>query len=80
LGSHCNGKTSGLRVFENRDELTGRLRQLYNEELNDLYSAYIIRVIKSRRIRWVGSVARMGYMRSVYKMLLAKTEGITREA
>jgi len=60
-----------LRVFENmvlrrifgtrRDEVTGEWRRLHNEELNDLYSsANIVRVIKSRRIRWVGHVARMG--------------------
>jgi hypothetical protein len=43
-----------------RDEITGELRRLHNEELNDLYSPpNIIRVIKSRRMRWVGHVARM---------------------
>jgi hypothetical protein len=60
-----------LRVFENRvlrrifgpkgDEATGEWRRLHNEELNDLYSSpNIIRVIKPRRMRWVGHVARMG--------------------
>ena len=60
-----------LRVFENmvlrrifgprRDEVPGEWRRLYNEELNDLYSStYIVRVIKSRRMRWAGHVARMG--------------------
>jgi len=60
-----------LRVFENkelrrifgpkRDEVTMEWRKLHNEELNDLYSSpHIIRVIKSRRIRWAGNVARMG--------------------
>jgi len=60
-----------LRVFENRvlrrifglkrDEVTGEWRKLHNEELNNLYcSPNIIRVIKSRRMRWVGHVARMG--------------------
>ena len=60
-----------LRVFENmvlrrifglrRDEVTGEWRRLHNEELNGLYSSpNIVRVIKSRRMRWVGHVARMG--------------------
>jgi hypothetical protein len=60
-----------LRVFENRvlrrifgpkrDEATGECRRLHNEELNDLYSSpNIIRVIRSRRMRWAGHVARMG--------------------
>jgi hypothetical protein len=65
-----------LRVFENRvlrrifgpkrDEVTGDWRKLHNEELNDLYfSPNIVRVIKSKRMRWVGHVARMGERRSV---------------
>jgi hypothetical protein len=59
-----------LRVFENkvlrrifwpkRDELIGEMRKLHNEDLNDLYSwPNIIRVIKSRRMRWAGHVASM---------------------
>ena len=60
-----------LRVFENRvlrrvfgpkrDEVTGEWRKLHNEELSDLYSLpNIVRVVKSRRTRWTGHVARMG--------------------
>jgi len=60
-----------LRVFENmvlrrmfgprRDEVTGEWRRLHNEELNDLYSSpNIVQVIKSRRMRWAGNVARVG--------------------
>ena len=60
-----------LRMFENRvlrrvfgpkrDEVMGKWRKLHNEELSDLYSlANIVRVVKSRRMRWAGHVARMG--------------------
>ena len=66
-----NREERKLRVFENmvlrsifgprRDEVTGERRRLHNEELNDLYSSpNIVRVIKSRRLRWAGNVARMG--------------------
>ena len=49
---------------------------LHNEELNDLYSSlYIVRVIKSRRMRWAGHVARMGEERGVYRVLVGKPEG-----
>jgi len=75
-----------LRVFENRvlrrifepkrDEVTGEWRKLHNEELNNLYcSPNIVRVIKSRRMRWVGLVARMGEERGVYRVLVGKPEG-----
>jgi hypothetical protein len=58
-----------------RDEETGEWRKLHNEELNDLYSSpIIIRVIKSRRMRWAGHVARMGARRGVYKGLVGKTK------
>ena len=51
-------------------------RKLHNEELNDLYSSpNIFRVIKSRRMRWVGDVARMGERREVYRVLVVKPEG-----
>jgi hypothetical protein len=59
-----------------RDGVTRERRKLHNEELNDLYcSSSIIRVIKSRRMRWAGHVARMGEMEGVYRVLLGKPEG-----
>ena len=75
-----------LRVFENmvlriifgprRDEVTGEWRRLHNEQLNGLYSSpNIVRVIKSRRMRWVGHVARMGEERRAYRALVGKPEG-----
>ena len=51
-------------------------RRLLNEELNDLYSSpNIVRVIKSRRMRWAGHVARMGEERGMYRVLVGKLEG-----
>ena len=59
-----------------RDEVTGEWRRLHKEELNDLYtSPNIVRVIKSRRMRWVGHVACMGEERGVYRVLVGKSEG-----
>jgi len=75
-----------LRVFENmvlrrifgprRDEVTGEWRRLHNEDLNDLYcSPNIVRVIKSRRMRWVGHVAHMVEERGVCRVFVGKPEG-----
>ena len=75
-----------LRVFKNRvlrkifgpkrDGVTGEGRKLHNEELNDLYcSSNIVRVIKSRGMRWVGHVARMEERRGSYRVLVGKPEG-----
>jgi hypothetical protein len=75
-----------LRVFENRvlrrifrlkrDEVTGEWRRLHNEELNALCSSpNIIQVIKSRRMRWVGHVARMGEGRGAYRILVGRPKG-----
>jgi hypothetical protein len=75
-----------MRVFENRvlrrifgpkrDGVTRKWRKPQNEELNDLYSSpNIVRVIKSRRMRWTGHVARMEERRGVYRVLVGKPEG-----
>ena len=75
-----------LRVFENRvlrrvfgpkrNEVTGEWRKLHNEELRDHYSLpNIVRVVKSRRMRWAGHVARMGEGRGVHRVLVGKPEG-----
>jgi hypothetical protein len=73
-------------VFENRvlrrmvgpkkDEVTGEWRKLHNKELHDLYSSpSTIRIIKSRRTRWAGHVARMGEKRNAYRLLVGKPAG-----
>jgi len=83
LTSREEGK---LRLFENmvlrrifgprRDEITGDWRRLHNEELNVLYSSHnIVRVIKSRRIRWAGHMARMGEERWVHRVVVERPEG-----
>ena len=65
------------RIFgPRRDEVTGDWRRLHNVEINVLYSSpNIVRVIKSRRMRWAGHVARMGEERAVYRVLVGKPEG-----
>jgi len=74
-----------LRVFEKRvlrivfgpkrDVVTEEWRRLHNEELNDLYSSHnIVRVVKSRRLRWAGHVARMGEGRGGHRVLVGKPE------
>ena len=75
-----------LRVFENRvlrrvfepkmDKVTGEWRKLHNEDLTDLYSLpNNVRVVKSRRMRWAGHVARMREGRGVHRVLVGKPEG-----
>jgi hypothetical protein len=59
-----------------RDEVIGGWRQLHNEELLNLHgSPGIIRMIKSRSMRWAGNVARMGEKRNAYRILIGKPEG-----
>jgi hypothetical protein len=56
--------------------VTGEWRKLCNKELHDLYSSpRIIRVVKSRRMRWAGHVTRMGERRNAYRLLVGKPEG-----
>jgi hypothetical protein len=77
------GEEHTLRVFENwvlifgpKREEDGSWRQLHNDELHSLYSSLnIVRVIKSRRMRWAGHVARMGERRGVYRVLVGRPEG-----
>jgi hypothetical protein len=75
-----------LRVFENRmlrrmfgprrDDMTGKWREHHNEELRNLYSSpSIIRLLKSRRMRWSGHVARMRAKKNAYRLLVGKPEG-----
>jgi hypothetical protein len=75
-----------LRVFENRvlrrifgperNEVAGEWRRLHNKELYALYSSTnIIRVIKLKRLRWAGHVARMGERRGTYRVWWGKPEG-----
>jgi hypothetical protein len=79
------GEEQRLRVFENRvlrkifgpkREEDGSWRKLHNDELHNLYSSpNIVRVIKSRRMRWAGHVARMGRGRGAYRVLVGRPEG-----
>jgi hypothetical protein len=61
-----------MKIFEpKREEMTGEWRKLHNEELLDLYfSPSIIRIIKSKRMRWAGHVARIGEKRNAYRLLV----------
>jgi hypothetical protein len=65
------------RIFgPKRDEVTGEWRKLHNEELHDLYSSpSIIRMIKSKRMRWVGHVARIWERKNAYRLLIGEPEG-----
>jgi hypothetical protein len=64
------------RIFGPKREEGGSWRRLQNDELHSLYSSpNIVRVIKSRRMRWVGDVARMGKGRGVYRVLVGRPKG-----
>jgi hypothetical protein len=79
------GEERRLRVFENRElrrifgpkrEGDGSWRKLHNDEFHSLYSSpNIVRVIKSRRMRWARHVARMGEGRGAYRVLVGRPEG-----
>jgi hypothetical protein len=80
----CESWSLTLRVFENKVlkricgpkkvEVTGEWRRLHNKELYALYSSNIIWVIKSKKLRWTGHVARMGETRGAYRALVGKPE------
>jgi hypothetical protein len=64
------------KIFGPKREVDGSWRKLHNDELHSLYSSpNIVRVIKSRRLRWAGNVARIGEGRGVYRVLVGSTEG-----
>jgi hypothetical protein len=85
LGLSLWGEEHGLRIFEKRvlrkmfgpkREEDGSWRKLHSDELHNLYSSpNIVRVIKSRRMRWAGHVARMGEGRGFYRFLVGWPEG-----
>jgi hypothetical protein len=65
------------RIFgPRRDGVMGGWRKLHNDELHNMYSSpSIMRIVKSRRMRWAGNVARMGAKKNVYRLLVGKPEG-----
>ena len=70
---YCNHQVLRKVSGPKRDEVTGEWRKLHNEELNDLYSLPgIVWVVKSRRMRWVGHVARIGEERGVHRVFVGE--------
>jgi hypothetical protein len=67
-------KVLGRMFWPKREEVTRELIKLHNEKLNDVHSPTIVRVIKSRRMRWAGHVAPIGLRRIVYRVLVGKPE------
>jgi hypothetical protein len=69
-------RTELNRIFGPKGEEDGTSRKLHNDEVHDLYfSPNIVRVIKSRRMRWARHMARMGEGRGVYRVLVGRSEG-----
>jgi hypothetical protein len=65
-----------IKIFKNRNKVTGEWRKLHNEKSDNLYtSSNIVRVIKSKGMRWAGHVTGMGEGRGVYRVLVGKREG-----
>ena len=72
----CENRVLERLYGPKREQVTGELRRLHHEQLYDLYSLPdIIRVTKSRRMRWEGHIVRMGNMRGAYRVLVGKPEG-----
>jgi hypothetical protein len=72
----CENRVQERLYGPKTEQVTGELRKLHHEQLYDLYSLRnIIRVTKSRRMRWAGYVVRMGNRRSAYRVLVGKPEG-----
>jgi hypothetical protein len=72
FGEYCVRRIFGHK----KDEVTGEWRRIHNKELYALYSSpHITRVIKSKRLRWIGHLARMGESRGAYRILVGKPEG-----
>jgi hypothetical protein len=78
LVSHFEGFENSVlrRIFGTKREEDGSWRKLHNDELHSLYSSpNIVRMIKSRRMRWAGHMARMGEKRGVWRYLVGRPEG-----
>jgi hypothetical protein len=75
-GQRVFGNRVLRKIFGPKREEDGSWRKLHNDEIHNLYSSSnIVKVIKSRRMRWVGHVARMGKGRGVYRVLVGRPKG-----
>jgi hypothetical protein len=69
-------RTEFRKIFGPKRKVDGSRRKLHNDELHSLYSSlYVVRVIRSRRMRWAGHVARMGEGIGIYRVLVGRPEG-----